>query len=185
MKQSYPQLLGQKPRNDPKIGDGIMDTYWELIEAIFTILYCVEMTVKIAVFGFKRYYESFRNRFDAFITILTLAATVYVYSPFQAFGDSRLIRYIGMARVLRLTRLVAAVKQFQVIFRTFVDILPAANRVFLLLFCIMYCYAAAGIHFFGGLITRDPLNPISMRLEGTQFADNAYWANTFNDMMSG
>uniref|UniRef100_A0A7R9ZM34 Ion transport domain-containing protein n=1 Tax=Craspedostauros australis TaxID=1486917 RepID=A0A7R9ZM34_9STRA len=38
---------------------------------------------------------------------------------------------------------------------------------------------------FGGIITRDPNNPHSERLEGTDFANTQYWANNFNDMMSG
>ena len=35
------------------------------------------------------------------------------------------------------------------------------------------------------MITRDPNNPLSYRLLGTDFADNDYWANNFNDMLSG
>ena len=36
------------------------------------------------------------------------------------------------------------------------------------------------------VITRDPLNPLSyVLLQASDFVDNNYWANNFNDMMSG
>jgi hypothetical protein len=38
---------------------------------------------------------------------------------------------------------------------------------------------------FGGLITRDPSNPLSERLRGTDFASAGYWANNFNDLLAG
>lgn len=39
--------------------------------------------------------------------------------------------------------------------------------------------------FFGGLINRDPENSVSYLLEGTDFAGALYWANNFNDLLSG
>jgi two pore calcium channel protein len=36
------------------------------------------------------------------------------------------------------------------------------------------------------VITRDPANPLAYALlEADDFVDNDYWANNFNDMMSG
>jgi two pore calcium channel protein len=49
----------------------------------------------------------------------------------------------------------------------------------------MYFFAAMGMILYGGLITRDPTNPLSRPILGTAFSDNDYWANNFNDMMSG
>jgi len=131
-----------------------------------------------------RYSESYRNLFDAFITVLSFAATCYVYYP-NRFSDSRLIRFVVMARVLRLVRVLVAMKQFQVIGGTFIDILPAARRILLFLFGIMYIFSSIGMQSFGGLITRDPSNPLSERLRGTDFASAGYWENNFNDLLAG
>jgi len=76
-------------------------------------------------------------------------------------------------------------KQFQVIGSTFIDILPAARRILLFLFFIMYIFSSLGMIFFGGLITRDPNNPLSEKLRGTDFEKNCYWGNNFNDLLAG
>jgi len=182
--QSYPELVGKSPNDDPHLADGYIDTPWEVAESLFTIIYCVEMILKISVLGWRRYIHNRRNFFDATITLLTVAATLYVYYP-NAFSDSRLIRYVVMTRVLRLFRLVIAIKDFQVIGNTMLSILPSVKRIFLLLFSVMYIFAVFGVHRFGGMITRDPDNPLSIRLIDTDFAENDYWANNFNDLFSG
>jgi two pore calcium channel protein len=117
------------------------------------------------------------------ITFFAAFATIYVYYP-NAYDDSRLIRYVIMARVLRLLRLLFALKYFQVIGGISAEIMPLAANVILLLFCIMYVFAALGMHLFGGMISRDPSNPLSYLVLNTDFSDNDYWANNFNDMIS-
>ncbi len=40
--------------------------------------------------------------------------------------------------------------------------------------------------FLGAVITRDPANPLSfVLLQADDYVDNSYWANNFNDMISG
>ena len=48
----------------------------------------------------------------------------------------------------------------------------------------MYFFAVLGVQLYGGYITRDPSNPLSSLVLGTDFSDNNYWANNFNDMVS-
>lgn len=182
--QSFPLLAGQSPEENPSISDGEIDTVLEVCETIFTCLYCIEMITKILVLSLQKYLQAPRNVFDGAITILSIAATIYVYYP-NTFSNSLLIRYIVMARVLRLFRLVMAIPKLQVIGMTFFSILPSAKDTFLLLFVIMYLFAAIGLLLFGGLITRDPNNYKAFDLINTEFAESAYWANNFNDMMSG
>ena len=129
-----------------------------------------------------RYAESTKNLFDMTITFVAVLATIYVYYP-NDYSDSRLIRYVIMTRVLRLLRLFS-MKPFQVIVGISMEILPLAANVLLLLFCIMYMFAALGMYLFGGMISRDPSNPLSYLVLNTDFSDNDYWANNFNDMIS-
>lgn len=182
--QSYPMLVGQAVNMDESYTDGAIDTIWEAMETLFTVIYCFEMILKILVNGWRRFSHSMRNLFDLLITILAILATVYVYFP-NEFSDSRLIRYVVMSRVLRLARLLAAMKPFQIISYTWIQILPATSRVFVLLFLIMCAFSTLGMFFFGGMISRDPSNPLSSLIVGTDFSDNEYWANNFNDMFSG
>jgi hypothetical protein len=41
-----------------------------------------------------------------------------------------------------------------------------------------------GMQLYGGMITRDPANPLSYLVLDTDFSDNEYWGNNFNDMVS-
>jgi hypothetical protein len=147
-------------------------------------LYAIEVIVKVMVLGWKKYRESISNMFDFVVTVLAIAATGYVYYP-NAFSDSRLIRLIVMARVLRLVRLLTAMKGFQLIGTISADILPAAGCVVLVLFFLMYFFAALGMYLYGGTITQDPSNPLAFSILGTDFSNAGYWANNFNDMLSG
>ena len=150
--QSYPLLIGEDAKDNPHVEDGEIDTVWEVMETVFTIIYLIEVVVKVMVLGWKRYSESYKNLFDMTVTWMAVFATCYVYYP-NEYSDSRLIRYVVMMRVLRLSRLLIAVKQFQVIGSIAIDIIPKAASVLLLLFCIMYCFAAIGVTLFGGMLT--------------------------------
>jgi len=182
--QTFPELSGKALQENVHVDDGDLYTVWEALETLFTIIYCIEMFLKLLVNGWRRYMEEPRNIFDGLITILALLATVYVYYP-NTFSNSLLIRYIVMARTLRLVRLLIAIPQFQLTGEIFVSLLPSAARVLLLLLAFMYFFSAIAMQCYGGLITRDPNNPTAYLLEDTDFAGGAYWGNNFNDMMSG
>jgi two pore calcium channel protein len=182
--QSYPELTGERVDLNPHYSNGHVDTWEEIIETIFTCVYAVEVLLKIMVNGWKRYKESTRNMFDFVVTVAAVASTAYVYYP-NSYSDSRLVRFVVMARVLRLGRLMMVVPAFQLIGTITAEILPAAVDVIMLLFFLMYWFAAMGLILYGGLITRDPKNPLSQVILGNDFSENDYWANNFNDMMSG
>lgn len=155
-----------------------------MLETFFTVFYTVEALIKISVFGWKSYSENLRNIFDFTVTVLAAVSSVIVYYP-NEFSDSRLIRMIVMARVLRLIRLLAAIPTFQIIFEVSADILPAVSSILLLLFFLLYFFAALGVDLYGGLITRDPANALAYAVLNTDFGENAYWSNNFNDLLSG
>lgn len=77
--QDYPLLVGKDVTADPHFKDGYIDTIWELMETIFTVIYVFEVVLKVLVDGWKRYSESMRNMFDLFITLLAVLASAYVY----------------------------------------------------------------------------------------------------------
>eukprot|EP00536_Pseudo-nitzschia_multiseries_P001386 jgi/Psemu1/181049/e_gw1.18.17.1 len=183
--QDYPMLTGQDVTGDSHFEDGYIDTIWEFMETIFTALYVLEASLKILINGWKKYSESMRNLFDLVITVLALLATAYVYYP-NLYSNSRLVQFIVMIRVLRLARLLITFQAFQMFGTISVDILPAAASVFILLLFISYFFAAIGMLLYGGLITRDPENSLAYTLlEASDFVDNNYWSNNFNDMFSG
>jgi len=182
--QCYPMLVGESVNVDPKLADGLISTQWEVVETIFTLLFISEMACKIAVLGWNRYAIFMRNLFDGLVTVAAAVATFYVYYPGTE-GNPHLLRFIIMVRVFRIFRFFISIKQLNQLGKSFFGILPAAGRVSLLLFSVVYIWSWIGMYFFGGLITRDPNNPTSKLLNGTDFAGSFYWANNFNDMLSG
>lgn len=138
--QSWPEISGQGVHLDPLYYDGAIDTVWEVMEAVFTVIYVMEACIKILVKGWRKYIESARNVFDLSITVIAVVGTAVVYYP-NEFSDSRLIRMILSARVLRLLRLLTALKPFQLIGRISAEILPAASSVAIDLFLVMYFFA--------------------------------------------
>mmetsp|Transcript_5079 Transcript_5079/g.10243 ORF Transcript_5079/g.10243 Transcript_5079/m.10243 type:complete len:237 (-) Transcript_5079:618-1328(-) len=173
--QTRPLLAGDPSiTENPSLLDGQIDTIWELFETCFTVLYAIEMFLKILVKGRRRFWSSFRNRFDAAVVLLAVTASAYVYYP-NSFSDSRVIRYIVLIRVLRVSRLLVVFQDFRVLWSSLVTCLPKASRVGLLLFCAAYCFSALGMLLFGGLINRDPDDPTSAYLVGTDFERNYYW----------
>mmetsp|Transcript_2156 Transcript_2156/g.5063 ORF Transcript_2156/g.5063 Transcript_2156/m.5063 type:complete len:802 (-) Transcript_2156:128-2533(-) len=183
--QDYPLLVGQDASSVAQYQNGSIDTIWEGVETVFTVVYVTEAMLKILVYGWKQYIESARNKFDFFITILVVMASIYVYYP-NAYNDTRLIEFIVMARVLRLSRLIFTIEKFQVFGIISLEIIPAATSVFVVLLFLVYSFAAIGMILFGGVISRDPNNlHYQSLMEADDFVDNEYWANNFNDMISG
>lgn len=78
--QSYPLIVGDSMVLDEHYMDGSIDTIWELIETVFTAIYCIEATAKILAVGWRSYIQHTKNVFDFVITILALGATAYVVS---------------------------------------------------------------------------------------------------------
>ena len=116
---------------------------------------------------------------------LTSPSICYTTDP-NAYNNEHLIRFIVMARVLRLARLLFAIKTFRLFGAITRDIIPAASSIFLVLMFVAYFFASIGTMMYGGCITRDPSNPLSHALlEATDFVGNSYWSNNFNDMFSG
>jgi len=181
--QSWPLLVGNPVTLNENYLDGTIDTGWELVEAIFTAIYCLEAILKLTAIGWRMYFESTRNLFDFVITASALLASIYVYYP-NDFSDSRIIRYIVMARVFRLVRVIISLKPFQLIGVIWYEIMPYAESVICFLFFIMYFFAALGMELYGGMVTRDPDNPLSYLILDTSFSENEYWANNFNDIIS-
>jgi hypothetical protein len=89
-----------------------------------------------------------------------------------------------MARVLRLVRVIVSLKQFRLVGIIWYEIMPYATSVLCLLFFIMYFYASLGVELYGGMVSRDPDNPQAYLILNTDFSDNEYWANNFNDIIS-
>ncbi|RHY32302.1 hypothetical protein DYB32_002669 [Aphanomyces invadans] len=155
---------------------------WERLELVFSIVYLVEMVLKVAVLGTSRYWRSMKNRFDGIVTIVILAVDVYVYLLENNRSSIVVVKVLLVARCLRIFRLIINVEQYRVFCMTWFRLLPFAKNLIVIMFCAMYIFALLGMQCFGGLIS-----PVVMtaRFNTSAYTQDDYMANNFNDMASG
>merc|ERR1719491_2372913 len=124
--------------------------------------------------GWRRYWWSYQNRFDALTTIGAVGAVMYVVFP-NGYDDYYLVKIAIMFRFCRLLRLLSGVPSFRTIFEALQAILPGGRRVLPVMFVAMLVFDVLGCDIFGGLITTDPKNASSSKLAGTAFAEGNYY----------
>jgi two pore calcium channel protein len=182
---------GDDDGGDPGATDGIINTPFDFVQVFLTAFFTLEMFCKIGALGFRRYWSNWCSRFDMVVTILTFALVVIVYSPgantLHGLGlrDERVITYMWLVRLTRLSRCLRYVTRFEVLILTLQSLIPAAGRLLRLLFCVFFLYSVLGMHIFGGLITTNPADPNYAKLNATDYGQSGYYPNNFNDMWSG
>ena len=154
------------------------------LDMVFTPLYCAEVALKIVVLGWPTYWQDTHHRFDFIVTTATVGVTLVVLSP-NAYNDPLLIRLTSTVRLLRVFGLLFNLGEWWTVVCTFVRVLPAASKLLCTSFLLMYTFSAAGVYLFGGAINTDPASPQFAALKGSPFGASDYWANNFNDMLSG
>lgn len=159
--------------------------FFAIIEMIFSIVYIVEMLLKVLSQGFDRYWRDNGNRFDFFVIWILLLGAIFVLLPLSD-NDPEVVRYMVLLRCLRLFSILADVPRFRRIVQVFSRLIPASAPLFSFFFLSLYVFAAAGVEFFGGLIYEGnpALNPETYgKVDG--YVSNDYWALNFNDVASG
>ena len=66
---------------------------WNAVELGFAFSYTLEMVCKMVAYGWEEYWRSYKNGFDALVTVTSLVVTVIVFVP-NSINDSRIIRYV-------------------------------------------------------------------------------------------
>ena len=176
------QAIGDGGR--PTDFDSRPDSPWNILELTLSVLFIIEMLLKIAANGTHAYFRSLKNTFDAASSVATFAVVLVVYFP-NAISDARFIRLVLLLRLLRLLRLLHWSPQVRFVASTFVAVLPDANRLLKLLFVLLYFFSALGMAIFGGAINLDPARSEAQILAKTDYFAADYLANNFNDLASG
>ncbi|XP_057527340.1 two pore calcium channel protein 1 [Amaranthus tricolor] len=161
------------------IADSTAQQFWQIVEFVFGWIYVLEMALKIYAYGFVNYWRDGQNRFDFVITcVIVIGETATFISPQgQTFlSNGEWIRYLILARVLRLIRLLMRVKRYRAFVATFLTLIPSLMPYLGTIFCVMCIYSSLGVQIFGGLV-----NAGNAALEGTDLAGNDYLLFNFND----
>lgn len=156
---------------------------WQDIEFVFGWLYVVEMLLKIYAYGFRTYWQDGLNKFDFMITcIIVIGETLTFVLPNSVpiISNEEWIRYLLIARLLRLIRLLVHVERYRVIISTFLKLIPRLTPYLAMIFCLMCLYCSLGVQLFGGLVSN-----YNETLETTDLYENDYLVHNFNDYPTG
>nr|GMD36826.1 two pore calcium channel protein 1B [Ipomoea batatas] len=162
------------------IADSSAQTFWQKIEFVFGWLYVVEMALKIYTYGFENYWRIGQNRFDFVITwVIVIGETATFAAPngLTFLSNGEWIRYLLIARMLRLIRLLLQVRSYRAFVATFLTLVPSLMPYLGTVFCILCIYCSLGLQvypeslsslqIFGGLV-----NSGNSKLKETDLADS-------------
>ncbi|OMO99562.1 hypothetical protein CCACVL1_03733, partial [Corchorus capsularis] len=156
---------------------------WQEVEFVFGWIYVLEMALKVYAFGFENYWRDGQNQFDFIITwIIVIGETVTFATPdgLGFFSNGEWIRYLLLARMLRLIRLLMHVKSYRAFVATFLTLVPSLMPYLGTIFCVLCIYCSLGVQIFGGIVNAGNAN-----LDSTDLSDDDYLLFNFNDYPNG
>ncbi|KAL4585328.1 hypothetical protein LXL04_009946 [Taraxacum kok-saghyz] len=165
------------------IQDNSGQKFWEKVEFVFGWIYVLEMALKVYTYGFKNYWNDGQNQFDFIVTwVIVIGETATFISPKELIfiSSGNWVRYLLIARMLRLIRLLMHVQRYRAFVATFLTLIPSLMPFLGTIFCVMCIYCTIGIQVFGGIVNAG--NP---DLPSTDLADNDYLVFNFNDYPNG
>ncbi|KAM3697428.1 hypothetical protein ACB098_06G111700 [Castanea mollissima] len=156
---------------------------WQEVEFVFGWIYVLEMALKIYSFGFENYWRDGQNRFDFMVTwIIVIGETLTFVAPqgLTFLSNGEWIRYLLLARMLRLIRLLMYIKRYRAFIATFINLIPSLMPYLGTIFCVLCIYCSLGVQIFGGLVSAG-----NASLDGTDLSDDDYLLFNFNDYPNG
>ncbi|KAK6919064.1 Ion transport domain [Dillenia turbinata] len=165
------------------IEDSSAQSFWQTLEFTFGWLYVLEMVLKVYTYGFMNYWRDGQNCFDFLITwIIVIGETATFLAPNDVtfLSNGEWIRYLLIARMLRLIRLLLRVPQYRAFVATFITLIPSLMPYLGTIFSFMCIYCSLGVQIFGGIV-----NAGNEKLDATDLAEDDYLLFNFNDYPNG
>lgn len=109
-----------------------------VLDNIFSIIFVVEMSVKIAHYGFKDYWKVTWNKFDFTLIILSLPSIVMLVVPLENFINVSYLLVFRVFRVFKFFRFIQFFPQVEHIFRSVQQAMKASVMVLLGFFVVIF-----------------------------------------------
>ncbi|XP_077229756.1 two-pore channel 1 isoform X2 [Tasmannia lanceolata] len=158
-------------------------TIWQKVEFFFGWIYVLEVALKVFSFGFDHYWMEGQNQFDFVVTwIIVIGETTTFFVPDELpfLSNGEWIRYLLIARMLRLIRILMNVRRYRAFMATFLTLIPSLMPYLGTIFCVLCIYCSLGLQLFGGIVNSG--NP---KLDETDLYDSDYLLFNFNDYPNG
>lgn len=121
------------------------------LNLVFTIIFCVEMGLKLIGLSILGYFLDPMNYLDGAVVILSIVEITVFNTGNNAISAFRTVRIFRTFRVLRVARLLRSLKSMHQIISVIGRSLGAFAYLAILLFLFMFIYALLGIQLFGNI----------------------------------
>jgi len=131
----------------------------EVFNFIFTVIFIVEMLLKLPGLGVRDYFSDNFNLFDFIIVVISIFETISIPPSFIKESDSTGGGGISALRSFRLFRIFKLAREWEAMRQLLDLIVKTAIQMsnFMLLFVLfIYIFALLGMQFFGGRMHFDP-----------------------------
>jgi len=113
---------------------------------IFTVIFGVEMLLKLIGLGAAQYWRDSWNDFDGAIVIMSIIFLIFEFTAGTVPFNPTIARVFRMLRIFRIIKKFKSIKQ---LIYTLIFSVPALFNVSLLMFIIFFIYACMGMALFG------------------------------------
>ena len=115
----------------------------------FTIIFTIDMGLKLIGYGFTGYAQDVMNVLDGSVVLLSLAELAFM-SKGGSVSAFRSIRIFRTFRVLRVTRLIRSLEYMSIIIDVFAVTIEQFTYMFVLMLLFIYIYSLIGFQIFCG-----------------------------------
>eukprot|EP00759_Apiculatamorpha_spiralis_P042382 PhF_6_TR40478/c0_g2_i1/m.60519 len=125
------------------------DTMLDVTNALFVLIFLVEVIVKINIEGGHVYLQSRWNKFDLTITILSVMGVFLDFILTNSDGPGGGLSALRIIRVLRILRMVKSAQSIHSLLKTLILSLPSLGNIAGIVALIFFIFAVIGMNAFG------------------------------------
>lgn len=119
---------------------GISNYFIQIVDLLCTIIFIIEMAIKLQHLGLKKYWSSGWNRLDGILVVLSLPSVIAAFFPINAINLSFLL-ILRILRVFRFFRVVHFFPNFTQIALGFAQAMKQSYAVFIGFFILILVFA--------------------------------------------
>ncbi|CAI2366067.1 unnamed protein product [Moneuplotes crassus] len=120
------------------------------INTVFTVVFCIEMALKILGLGIRNYLRETMNYLDGAVVILSIVELAFLSNSGGSLSAFRTVRIFRTFRVLRVARLLRSMQSMQVIIGVIGRSMSSFIYLAILLLLFIFIYSLMGMQLYGG-----------------------------------
>jgi len=151
-----------------------------ICEIVFSMIYVIEILLKLSVCSFRSYWFSGGNKFDFSVGWLLFIFGMTILNPaWKLWLPRSALRYLNIMRILRMWKLLFKLRRWRRLVQCIGALFSISFEMVMLLTMSMTAYAQFGMQLLGGKLYLG--NP---KLKDLDYINNGYHVLNFNDSMN-